>query len=64
MWFYSFLFVFGVVTLYWIEKDVKKICNDLDCLIDLLDPSFESTKEQESTKGSFDQPLSRKDLYK
>lgn len=67
MWLLGFLFAFGVVSIWWIQKDVRTICEDLSYLVDLLEQNPDLVKKatdqtQSSSKG--DPMGSRRDLYK
>ena len=77
MWLFFFLFGFGVVSVWWIQKDVKMIRDDLSYLVDLLEQNpdlvkkatdraqsnqAQSNQEQSSSKG--DSMGSRRELYK
>lgn len=68
MWLLGFLFAFGVVSIWWIQKDVRTICEDLSYLVDLLDQNPDlvkkSTDQAQSHNNEGDQMGSRRELYK
>ena len=56
MWLLGFLFAFGVVSIWWIQKGVRTICEDLSYLVDLLEQNPDLVKkatdqEQSRSKG-------------
>ena len=67
MWLFGFLFAWCVVSVWWIEKDVRTICEDLNYLVDLIDQNPDLAKKEadqtQSTNKESDQIRSRKDLY-
>lgn len=68
MWLLGFLFAFGVVSIWWIQKDVRTICEDLSYLVDLLDQNPDlvkkSTDQTQSNSNGGDSMGSRRELYK
>lgn len=67
MWLLGFLFAFGVVSIWYIQKDVRTICDDLSYLVDLLEQNPDLVKKatdqsQSSSKG--DPMVSRRELYR
>ena len=67
MWLFFFLFGFGVVEIWWIQKDVKTIRDDLSYLVDLLEQNPDLVKkatDQEQSRSKGDSMGSRRELYK
>ena len=67
MWLYGFLFAFGVVSVYYIQKDVRTIRDDLSYLVDLLEQNPDLVKkatDQEQSRSNEDLMGSRRELYK
>lgn len=68
MWLLGFLFAFGVVSIWWIQKDVRTICEDLSYLVDLLEQNPDlvkkATGQAQSHNNEGDQMGSRRELYK
>lgn len=68
MWLLGFLFAFGVVSIWWIQKDVRTICEDLSYLVDLLEQNPDlvkkATDQAQSHNNEGDQMGSRRELYK
>ena len=67
MWLLGFLFAFGVVDVYYIQKDVRTIRDDLSYLVDLLDQNPDLVKKatgQEQSRSNEDSMGSRRELYK
>lgn len=67
MWLLGFLFAFGVVSIWWIQKDVRTICEDLSYLVDLLDQNPDLVKkatDQAQSRSKGDSMGSRRELYK
>lgn len=68
MWLFFFLFGFGVVSVWWIQKDVKTIRDDLSYLVDLLEQNPDlvkkATDQSQSHNNEGDQMGSRRELYK
>ena len=68
MWLLGFLFAFGVVDVYYIQKDVRTIRDDLSYLVDLLEQNPDlvkkSTDQTQSNSNGGDSMGSRRELYK
>ena len=68
MWLLGFLFAFGVVDVYYIQKDVRTIRDDLSYLVDLLEQNPDlvkkSTDQTQSNSSGGDSMGSRRELYK
>lgn len=68
MWLLGFLFAFGVVDVYYIQKDVRTIRDDLSYLVDLLEQNPDLVKkvtdQAQSHNNEGDQMGSRRELYK
>ena len=68
MWLLGFLFAFGVVDVYYIQKDVRTIRDDLSYLVDLLEQNPDlvkkATDQAQSHNNEGDQMGSRRELYK
>lgn len=68
MWLLGFLFAFGVVDVYYIQKDVRTIRDDLSYLVDLLEQNPDlvkkATDQTQSHNNEGDQMGSRRELYK
>ena len=68
MWLFFFLFGFGVVEIFYINKDVKTIRDDLSYLVDLLEQNPDlvkkSTDQTQSNSNGGDSMGSRRELYK
>lgn len=68
MWLLGFLFAFGVVDVYYIQKDVRTIRDDLSYLVDLLEQNPDlvkkATDQAQPHNNEGDQMGSRRDLYK
>ena len=68
MWLLGFLFAFGVVDVYYIQKDVRTIRDDLSYLVDLLEQNPDlvkkATDQTQSNSNGGDSMGSRRELYK
>lgn len=68
MWLFFFLFGFGVVEIFYINKDVKTIRDDLSYLVDLLEQNPDlvkkATDQVQSHNNEGDSMGSRRELYK
>ena len=68
MWLFFFLFGLCVVDVYYINKDVKTIRDDLSYLVDLLEQNPDlvkkATDQAQSHSNEGDQMGSRRELYK